>query len=111
MEKIRVQKLLSKSDNYGVTDQKFKDAIEKIKANVQDNIAVIDRKMKLRGLCDTAKEMLKKSVFKSLGGEYLLGYNVVSQDIVEYTIDNLMAYDGNAAEIQRTWDREWTLRL
>lgn len=103
----RVKKLLSKSDNYGVTDQKFKDAIEKIKANVQDNIAVIDRKMKLMGLCDTAKEMLKKSVFKSLGGEYLLGYNVVSQDIVEYTIDNLMAYDGNAAEIQRTWDRKF----
>ena len=102
-----VQKLLGNSANYGVTDKAFKDAIEKIKATVHDNIAVIDRKISLMGLCDTAKEVLKRNLLKRMGGEYLLGYNIISQEIVEYTIDNMMMFDGTAAEIQRTWDRKF----
>ena len=102
-----VQKLLSNSQSYGVSDKAFKDTIEKIKATVHDNIAVIDRKISLMGLCDTAKEVLKRNLIKRLGGEYLLGYNVISQEIVEYTIDNMMMFDGTAATIQRTWERKF----
>ena len=102
-----VQKILSKSKTYGTTDENFKNTIEKIKANVRDNIAVIDRKISLMGLCDTAKDMLKRNVIKSMGGEYLLGYSVIAEDIVEYNVDNIMSFDGHAAEIQRTWDRKF----
>ena len=102
-----VQKILSNSQNYGITDNAFKETIEKIKATVHDNIAVIDRKISLMGLCDTAKEALKRSILKRMGGEYLLGYSIISQDVVEYTIDNLMVFDGTAATIQRTWDRKF----
>ena len=105
--KYAVSKVLGKSQNYGVSDQAFKDTIDKIKATVHDNIAVIDRKISLMGLCDTAKEALKRNLLKRMGGEYLLGYNIISQEIVEYTIDNMMVFDGTAAEIQRTWDRKF----
>ncbi len=102
-----VSRLLGKSDNYGVTDQAFKDALEKIKATVHDNIAVIDRKISLMGVCDSAKEELKCNIVKRLGGEYLLGYSSISQDIVEYTVDNMMVFDGNAASMQKTWERKF----
>ena len=102
-----VRKQLANSMDYGTSDKAFKDAIEKIKAQVRNNINVIDRKISLMGLCDTAKDMLKKNVLKKMGGEYLLGYDIISQDIVEYTVDNMMAYDGDAASIQRTWDRKF----
>ncbi len=102
-----VQKLLSNSADYGTTDNAFKETLEKIKANVKDNIAVIDRKISLMGICDTAKAELKRDIIKRLGADYLLGYSMVSQDIVEYTIDHIMAYSGHAAEIQRSWDRKF----
>lgn len=102
-----ISRILGKSKDYGITDQNFKNTIEKIKANVHNNIAVVDRKISIMGLCDTAKDMLKRSVIKNLGGEYLLGYSIVSEDIVEYTVDNMMSFDGHAAEVQRTWDRKF----
>ncbi len=105
--KRAVDRILCKSKDYGTTDKEFKNAIAKIKANVHDNIAVIDRKISLMGVCDTAKEELRRTVVKSLGGEYLLGYSVVSQDIVEYVVTNMMSYDGTAAETQRIWDKKF----
>ncbi len=102
-----VQKFLSNSQSYGVSDNVFKETINKLKATVHDNIAVIDRKISLMGICDTAKDALKRNLLKRMGGEYLLGYNVISQEIVEYTIDNMMVFDGTAATIQRTWDRKF----
>ena len=105
--KYAIQKFLGNSLSYGVSDNEFKQTIEKIKATVHDNIAVIDRKISLMGICDTAKEALKRSLLKRMGGEYLLGYNIISQDIVEYTIDNMMVFDGTAAAIQRTWERKF----
>ena len=102
-----IEKLLSKNKNYGISDENFKNTIEKIKATVHENLYTIDKKMSLLGLCDTAKELLKASVVKSMGGEYLLGYNKVSEDIVEYNVKNMMAFDGTAAEVQKTWDRKF----
>ncbi len=103
--KSAIRELLSKSERYGVTDKSFTDAIAKIKATVHDNIAVIDRSIGLMGVCDTAKAVAKRRIIKQLGGEYLLGYNVIPQDIVEYTVRHMMAYRGHAAEVQKHWDR------
>ncbi len=105
--KFKALKLINKSDKYGVSDENFKNSLEKIQATVHDNIAVINRKIGLMGICDTAKDVLMRTVLKKLGGEYLLGYSIISQDIVEYVCDNMMSYDGEAAEIQRTWDRKF----
>ena len=102
-----INRILSKSDSYGVTDQGFKDTLTKIRATVHDNVAIVDRQISLMGICDTAKDVLKRNLLKKMGGEYLLGYSIITQDMVEYTIDNLMVFDGSAAEIQRTWDRKF----
>ncbi|MBP3279967.1 MAG: hypothetical protein J6M44_13510, partial [Butyrivibrio sp.] len=102
-----IEKLLSKNKNYGISDENFKNTIEKIKATVHENLYTIDKKMSLLGLCDTAKELLKASVVKSMGGDYLLGYSKVSVDIFEYNVKNMMAFDGTAAEVQKTWDRKF----
>ena len=105
--RAQINRILSKSKTYGVTDQAFQDTLTKIRANVHDNVAVIDRKIDLMGICNTAKDVLKRNILKDLGGEYLLGYSIIAQDIVEYTIDNMMVYDGSAAAIQRTWERKF----
>ena len=102
-----VNGILSMSKSYGVTDQAFLDTLTKIRANVHDNVAVVDRKLDMMGVCNTAKNVLKRNLIKNLGGEYLLGYSIIAQDIVEYTVDNMMVFDGSAAEIQRTWNRKF----
>lgn len=100
--------IFTRSEDYGISDKSFKESLAKIKATVISNIAIIDKKISMMGVCDTAKALLKRSIVKSMGGEYLLGYNLIAEDIVEYTIDNMMNYDGHAASIQRAWDKKFS---
>ena len=105
--KSTVNRLMSKSENYGVTDKAFQDALTKIRADVHNNVANIDKKIKIMGVCDTVRDVLKRNFFKKVGGELLLGYSDINEDILEYTIKNMMTFDGEAAEMQKTWDRKF----
>ena len=99
--------IFTKTEDYGTSDKDFKESIKKITATVKNNITIIDNKISMMGVCDSAKALIKRSVIKDIGGEYLLGYNLIAEDIVEYTIDNMMSYDGHAAAVQRAWDKKF----
>lgn len=96
---------LEQRQTVGTQDAKFKNDIEKFEKSVTVNMNVLDDKIAQTGLCTAARYSLRKNLCLKLGGEYLLGYSNVNEAYVDYAVDNLMAYDGEAQTIERKWTR------